>query len=68
MGRLPSLALGPRRPVVAVGQLFPRAGPISLTKNHFLFSINTHDEKHFGKYFLGHFSSKNGEINFYVLI
>ena len=27
LGRLPSLALGPRRPVMAVGQLFPSGRP-----------------------------------------
>jgi hypothetical protein len=73
LGRASEWAGSPFRPRARAGRerpragCFPRAGPISLTKNHFLFSINIHDEKHFGKCFLGHFSSKNGEINFYVL-
>jgi hypothetical protein len=38
-----------------------------LNKSVFISLFIIFDEKHFGKCFLGHFSSKNDEINFYGL-
>jgi hypothetical protein len=74
MGRAPSgpARLSPARAKQAGNGhgpvVFPGPAQRQLKKSlfHFLFIIL--DEKHFGKCFLGHFSSKNGEINFYVLI
>jgi len=60
----PSPSLGLRRPKVAVGQLFPRAGPVVIGKLRFQFSFIIWEEKYFGKCLCTHFGSKFVETNF----
>ena len=60
----PAPSLGLRRPKVAVGQLFPRAGPVVIGKIRFRFSFIIWKEKYFEKCLCTHFGSKFVETNF----
>jgi hypothetical protein len=65
LGLLPrasEMGRGSRGPIVFLGP-----AQRHLNKSVFISLFIILDEKHFGKCFLGHFSSKNGEINFYGL-
>ena len=57
-----------RRPKAAVGQLFPRAGPVVIGKIVFGFSFIIWEEKYFGKCLCTHFGSKFVETNFVVFL